>query len=202
MNAIPASGPYAVCPPDTEDVAVMAQGNASREQLTAVRSRIPSLYADPLAWLVADAVDSALTECADGVLTRREDVAVILVSAHCTLHTMDAMARTLPAPRVSPLRFAGASPGSAGSLLCQLHGFKGPSLTLSMTPGDGLPAARTVARSWLLSGAASHVVLCAHQRQEGEGHSVRCAVLAPATGAAQAGDAHAADAGRGAAGRE
>lgn len=197
MNAFPASGPHAICPPETEDFAVVGQGDASLEQLTAVRSRIPSLYADPLAWLVADAVENALSECAADVMARREDVAVILVSAHCTLHTMDAVARSLPAPRVSPLRFAGASPGSAGSLLCLLHGFKGSSLTFSMTPEDGLPAARTVARSWLLSGGAPYVVLCAHQRHEEQGHSVRCAVLAPAPGVVHAGDV-----GRGAAGRE
>ncbi|GAA3367367.1 hypothetical protein GCM10017744_079230 [Streptomyces antimycoticus] len=196
MNAFPAFGSYAICPPDTADVAVVGHGDASREQLTAVRSRIPSLYADPLAWLVADAVENALPECPADVLACREDVAVILVSAHCTLHTMDAVARSLPAPRVSPLRFAGASPGSAGSLLCLLHGFKGSSLTFSMTPEDGLPAARTVARSWLRSGAAPYVVLCAHQMHEGQGHSVRCAVLAPAVSVAHAGDVGRATAGR------
>ncbi|MET9115247.1 coronafacic acid synthetase [Streptomyces longwoodensis] len=182
MNVFPASEPYVIFPPDTVDVAVVGHGDAFREELTAVRSRIPSLYADPLAWLVADAAESALTQCATEVLAAREDVAVILVSAHCTLHTMDAMARSLPAPRVSPLRFAGANPGSAGSLLCLLHGFKGSSLTLSMTPEDGLPAARTVARSWLRSGAASFVVLCTHRGHGEKGHSVRCAVLAPAAG--------------------
>ncbi|CAM5276674.1 coronafacic acid synthetase [Streptomyces pilosus] len=196
MNTFPASEPYVICPPDTADVAVVGHGDAYREELTAVRSRVPSLYADPLAWLVADAVEPALAECAADVRAAREDVAVILVSAHCTLHTMDAVARSLPAPRVSPLRFAGANPGSAGSLLCLLHGFRGSSLTFSMTPEDGLPAARTVARSWLRSGSASYVVLCAHQRHGEKGHSVRCAVLAPAVGDTRAGDADRVAAGR------
>ncbi|MFJ6573336.1 beta-ketoacyl synthase N-terminal-like domain-containing protein [Streptomyces sp. NPDC091292] len=173
-------------PPEGAGMVAVGHGRAVRDELTVVRSRIPSLYADPLAWLVADAVEDALSGCADDVLAVREDVATILVSAECTLRTMEAVARSVPSGRVSPLRFAGASPGSAGSLVCLLHGFKGPSLTFSTTPEAGLSAAHTVARSWLRSGAASYVVLCAHEEPEGRRHLVQCSILAPHTRAASA----------------
>ncbi|MGW2352518.1 hypothetical protein [Actinacidiphila glaucinigra] len=189
MNPFPVPEPDVMLPPDGTGVVAVTRGTAVREELTAVRSRIPSLYADPLAWLVADAVDDALTGCADVVSTARDDVAVILVSAQCTLQTMEQVARSVPSGRVSPLRFAGASPGSAGSLVCLLHGFKGSSLTLSTTPEEGLPTAHTLARSWLRSGAARYVVLCAHERQPGRPHLVRCTVLAPGNSAADSGTA-------------
>ncbi|MER5648742.1 hypothetical protein [Streptosporangium sp. NPDC002524] len=160
-----------------EGVVVVARGEAARAELGPVRSRIPSLYADPLSWLVVDAVDDALSTCAEDLDAVRDEVAVILVSALCTLQTMEAVARSARSGRVSPLRFAGASPGGAGSLACVVRGFKGPSLTLATGPGRGVPVARTLARSWLRSGAAEYVVVSVHHA-EGDGrHRVRTTVV-------------------------
>ncbi|WP_329430507.1 hypothetical protein OG339_21340 [Streptosporangium sp. NBC_01495] len=162
-----------------EGVVVVARGEATRAELGPVRSRIPSLYADPLAWLVVDSVDDALSTCSDELDAVRDEVAVILVSALCTLQTMEAIERSVRNGRVSPLRFAGASPGGAGSLACVVRGFKGPSLTLATHPGKGVPVARTLARSWLRSGAAEYVVVSVHHVEEDGRHRVRSTVLGP-----------------------
>ncbi|PZG46584.1 coronafacic acid synthetase [Spongiactinospora gelatinilytica] len=160
-----------------EGVVVLATGEATRAELRPVRSRIPSLYADPLAWLVLDAVEDALSTCSDELYEARDEVAVILISPFCTLQTMEAVARSAPGGRVSPLRFAGASPGGGGSLTCVARGFRGPSLTLATRPGNGLPVARTLARSWLRSGQAAYAVVSAHEAMAEGGHRVRTAVL-------------------------
>ncbi|RBQ15296.1 coronafacic acid synthetase [Spongiactinospora rosea] len=165
-----------------EGVVVRATGEAACAELRPVRSRIPSLYADPLAWLVVDAVEDALSTCSDELYEARDDVAVILISPLCTLLTMEAVARAAPGGRVSPLRFAGASPGGGGSLTCVARGFRGPSLTLATHPDRGLPVARTLVRSWLRSGQAAYAVVSAHEATAEGGHRVRCGVLAPEPG--------------------
>ncbi|WP_162795002.1 coronafacic acid synthetase [Nonomuraea lactucae] len=159
-------------------LATVARGEAYRPELTTVRGSIPNLYADPVAWLVADAVRDALTACPGDVAAARDDVGTILVSAHCTRHTMRAVAGSAAGGRVSPLRFAGASPGTAGSLACIVHGFRGPALTLSTGARDGLPTARVLARSWLRSGAAAYVIVSVHGVDAQGGHRVRSVVLA------------------------
>ncbi len=89
----------------------------------------------------------------------------------CTLHTMQHIARDLGRNRLSPLRFSGACPGLVCSLPGQLLRFSGPSLVLSMPPQDGLrPAA------WLDSGAASYVLVSAHDT-DGAQHRARCTLL-------------------------
>lgn len=152
-------------------------GCAQRDGLNGLRNRIPSFYADPVAWLAVDALGDALESCASDVLAVRDEVGVIMVSAYCTLWTMRHVARSAVIGRMSPLRFAGASPGTAGSVSCIVFRLAGPSLTVSTAPETGLPVAGAVAASWLRSGAAAFVVVSAHDVDDAGTHRVYTAIL-------------------------
>jgi hypothetical protein len=141
------------------------------------RRRIPSLYADPASWTVLEAVDELWAGSPDQVRATPETAAMVLVSTYGTTDTMAAIACAVPGGRLSPLRFAGASAGGPISLVCLVHGFRGPTLTITTDPVDGLPAARTMARHWLRTGAARHVVVGVHSHDPAEGHRVLCAVV-------------------------
>lgn len=169
-----------------DELVVLARGRADRAEPggpAAGRRRIPSMYVDPVAWLVLEAVDDALTHCPDAVVRSPDGVAVVLVSAYATQHTMREIADAVPSGRLSPLRFAGANPGGAAGLACVLHGFRGPSLIVTNEPVRGWPAALTAARSWLRTGAATSIVLSAHMADAQHGHRVRTVVLTTAQGA-------------------
>lgn len=168
-----------------EDVAVvtgtglvpLATARISRAANAAPHRRIPSLYADPAAWAVLAAVDELFAGCRDDVRPIPGATAMIVVSTHGTADTMAAIARATPGGRLSPLRFAGASAGGMVSLACLVHGLRGPTLVITSGPADGCPAARTMARHWLRTGAASHVVIAVHDRDPLRGHDVRCVVV-------------------------
>jgi hypothetical protein len=133
----------------------------------------PSLYADPVAWLVCTAVEAATEECADELA--RDNVGVLVVSEFATLTTMRSIASGAARGRVSPLRFAGANPAVVAGLACITLGFRGPSLVLSMPPASGVAPAVTVASGLLSSGAASHLVLVAHSVTTE--HAVTCVIV-------------------------
>lgn len=122
----------------------------------------PSLFADPVAWLVCGAVEAALEDRAGEPAGPRDHVGVIVISEFATLVTMRSITGSARNGRVSPLRFAGANPAVVAGLACLTLGLRGPALTLSMHPADGAEPAIAVASGLLCSGAASQVVLAAH----------------------------------------
>jgi hypothetical protein len=160
---------------------VLCSAEVVTDDLTGPRPPSPhtaSFYADPVAWLVVDAVEAALRLSADDdIRSAATDVAVLSVSAEATGHTMRQLAATSCRGRVSPMRFAGASAGSIAGLSCIMFGFKGPSLVLSMPPADGRPVAEIVARSWLTAGNCRYVVLNEHEIRSGTTHSVRSSIV-------------------------
>ncbi|MGY4742899.1 coronafacic acid synthetase [Streptomyces sp. ATMOS53] len=171
----------ALAAPYTYGMRVVGEGVAAAPDLSAAQpKRKASLYADPLSWLVLDAVEQALGACGGDFTpadaSAKEAVGHIAVSDQCTTHTMRQLAEAIPAGRISPLRFSGANPGSICSLPCQLLGFSGPTMTLSMTPEKGLPPAMAVARAWLRQGSATHVIVTAH-RADASGHRVASTIL-------------------------
>jgi hypothetical protein len=173
-------------PTPVEDIAVpegaglvpLATARTSRAANATPHRRIPSLYADPASWAVLEAVDELWAGCPDDVRAASETTAMVLVSTHGTVDTMSAIARAVPGGRLSPLRFAGASAGGPVSLVCLVHGLRGPTLVITTDPADGCPAALTMARHWLRTGAASHVVVGLHGHDPVRGHEVRCVVFA------------------------
>lgn len=148
---------------DTSGLAIVGQGIVTTPDLSGLQpSQMVSVYADPVSWLVLEAVERAMGEGHEDLLAAREAVGHIAVSDHCTTHTMRGIAAAIPAGRISPLRFSGANPGSICSLPSQLLGFSGPSMTLSMPPEKGLPTAVAVARVWLRQRSAAYVLVTSH----------------------------------------
>lgn len=141
------------------------------------RRRGASFYADPVAWLVADAVGAALASAGEPGRATGDDVAVVTVSEHATAHTMRQVAGMRDRGRVSPLRFAGANPGSVAGLACIVHGLRGPSLMLSMPPAQARSTVALLARAWLAGGACTRVVVSEHAARPQGGHTVRTVVL-------------------------
>jgi len=158
-------------------LSVMARAETDADALTGSRQRAASFYADPVAWLVVDAVGAALAEAGDEVRMCRNDVGVLSMSEAGTLHTMRQVESGAGRGRVSPLRFAGANPGSLAGLPCIVFGFKGPSLMLSMPPDAGRPVAAVVARAWLAAGGCRYVVVNEHEQRADGGHAVRSVIV-------------------------
>jgi hypothetical protein len=155
---------------------LLAKGSATAPTLSAVRGSKRSMFADPAAWLVVAAVEDAIATLRDELTEAAPDVGVICVSQECTLHTITAIGRDVPNGRVSPMRFAGANPGTMSSLPCIAFGFGGPTLVFAMEPDVAAPAVATVARSWLRAEIAKYVLLCSHTAGP-KGHVARCDVM-------------------------
>ncbi|MBJ7221974.1 MULTISPECIES: coronafacic acid synthetase [unclassified Brenneria] len=135
-----------------------------------------SLYADPLSWLILEAVEQAIGEHLDAILSASPSVGHIAISDHCTLHTMRAIAKTIPSGHISPLRFSGACPGMICSLPSQFLKFSGPSIVFSMPPESALPYAAVLARAWLHEHLATHVIITVHA-MDASGHRIISTVV-------------------------
>lgn len=160
-------------------VIVLARGDAASSNIADVRGgNRTSFYADPVAWLVAQAVTEAVDDCAADLHGVADDVATITISDFCTILTMRHIAAQVPAGRLSPLRFSAATPGTVGSLPAMTFGFKGPSLTLSMAPHSGLRVAIAVAGSWLRTRLAAFAILSSHEVDAAGRHSVHSVIIA------------------------
>jgi Beta-ketoacyl synthase, N-terminal domain len=130
----------------------------------------PSMFADPVGWLVAEVVQAQLAtvRAADP-----EHTGLVVVSEIATAETMGRLAVTARAGRVSPIRFAGANPGVVAGLACIRSGLRGPALLLTMAPAAGLPVAAMMARAWLRDGAATGVLVVEHELSA-DAHRLRC----------------------------
>jgi hypothetical protein len=164
-----------------DGLTIVGSGSVSTADLASLSRNAPSFYADPAAWLVTHAVERALGDCAEDVLGQPDEVAVIVVSSQATEATMAGIARSAQAGRVSPLRFAGASPGLLAGLPCARLGLRGPSLLLTMGGPDGFDTAALLADSWLRAAHARYVLVVSHQRR-GARHEAQCLVTRTARG--------------------
>lgn len=176
-------------PPDDDPlwreagVEVVARGESACASIGEVRGKNrTSFYADPVSWLVAEAVECAVGRSSADLHAVADDVATITISDFCTAVTMRQIAAGVPAGRLSPLRFSAATPGVVGSLPAMTFGFMGPSVTLSMHPDQGLPVAITVAGSWLATGLAAFAVLSGHEVDATGGHAVSSVIITGPTG--------------------
>ena len=146
----------------------------------APRRQGASFYADPVAWLVTDAVEAALRDAGERVRAAAAETGVLSVSREATKLTMHQLATA--GGRVSPMKFAGASAGSIAGVPCIVFGLQGPSMVLSMPPADGRAVAQLVARSWLAAENCRYVVLNEHEAVGENGHVVRSSVVDLPTG--------------------
>lgn len=161
-----------------EGLGVLGAGTARATTLGEVRPsrRTVSLYADPLSWLVLEAVERAMDDAKRPSLPERRDMGHLVVSDICTLHTMRELAGGIPDGRMSPLRFAGANPGQVCGLSSMLFGLNGPSMVLSMPPAEGVRPALTILRGWLSEALATAVILSLHH-VDPMGHNVSSTIL-------------------------
>ncbi|OSN08189.1 coronafacic acid synthetase [Lonsdalea iberica] len=159
------------------DLPAIGYGHAVAADLAAMKAgRKASLYADPLAWMVYDAVELALEKDREAICAAKRTVGHIVISDQCTAHTLREIGAAISSGRISPLRFSGACPGLVCALPGQFLGFNGPSMVLSMPAEQGLPAAAAIARNWLSEHAASHVIVTCHEADTA-GHSVTSVIF-------------------------
>ncbi|SDM53287.1 hypothetical protein [Allokutzneria albata] len=144
----------------------------SADPTTAPR-RISGIYADPVAWLITDAVAGVLNTRA---VLDPTSVGVLVVSEHSTEHTQRSVAEAVARGRISPMRFAAAGPGSLVGVVCAAFGFQGPTLLLSVPVEQARPVVDALLADWLHD-SAGHVVLVMHEVAEDGRHSVTCSVV-------------------------
>ncbi len=160
-------------------ISIVATASAQLLDPESAPRRIPGVYADPGAWLVAEAVDAAIRSSDTDVLACATNVGVIGISEYATRHTLRLVAAGVPRDRVSPMRFAAASPGSLVGVTCTAFGFQGPTLMLSMSCAAAELATAAVAADWLGGNPpmASHVITSTYEVTEHGLHIARCSVI-------------------------
>ncbi|MEU7746482.1 hypothetical protein [Nonomuraea sp. NPDC049158] len=164
---------------DRPGLVTVAHGLRETGDLAAAGRRTASFYADPAAWLVVSAVEAALAWAPEVVRRRAAEIGALAVSDHGSRHTMRSVADTAARGRVSPLRFAGANPGSLAGLLCITLGFRGPSLLVCMPPERAGPIVALIAAGWLATGQCRYVAVAEHSANNGH-HTATARILAPA----------------------
>jgi hypothetical protein len=127
----------------------------------------PSLYAPALAWAVAD-FTRALVEAEGGIVAHQ--TGMVVASDQCSLATIRELAGTAAQGRVSPLRFAGASPSIIAGLPALEQGIRGPTLCLTMNPAQAGDAMWALVRYWIRYHAIVGVIAIAHHPQGDRGH--------------------------------
>ncbi|MCV9879629.1 coronafacic acid synthetase [Brenneria izbisi] len=161
---------------------IVGQGMASAADLSTYKpAQKVSLYADPLSWLVLEAVEQAIAKHRDVITSACSSVGHIAISDHCTLKTIHDISATLSSGHLSPLRFSGACPGMVIGLPSQFLRFSGPSIVWSM-PSDNMQTYTTaLARIWLDEGSATHVIITEH-RVDALGHHIHSVVVTQCSG--------------------
>ncbi|MFF1284186.1 polyketide synthase [Streptomyces sp. NPDC058299] len=164
------------CP---EGAVVTGAAGVEADDPGTVRRRIAGVYADPVAWLLAEAVAAALAECGDAAPDRPAEVGLIGVSEYATRHTLRALADAVPRGRLSPMRFAGAGPGSLAGTVCSAFGFHGPVSMLPMPLAAAVAPARALCGDWLFGDppGAAHVLVVTHTTTDEGKHRAHCLVV-------------------------
>ncbi|MGA4847528.1 hypothetical protein ACOBQB_15150 [Streptomyces sp. G5(2025)] len=164
------------CP---EGAVVVGESDVRLDDPSAAPRRIPGTYADPVAWMMADAVAAALEGCGADAPTDRSEVAVIGISEYATRRTLQTVAAGVPAGRMSPMRFAAAGPGSLVGLVCAVFGFQGPTLMLPMPVTEATEVAKAMIADWLTDDfvSAAHAVVVTYDIAEDGRHRARCSVI-------------------------
>ncbi|GLW36141.1 coronafacic acid synthetase [Pectobacterium actinidiae] len=161
---------------------ILGHGIASTPDLCTYKpAQKASLYADPLSWLVLEAVEQAINEYRDVITSACSSVGHIAISDQCTLKTIHDISETLSSGHLSPLRFSGACPGMIIGLPSQFLRFSGPSIVWSMPPDNMQPYATALAQLWLDEGSATHVIITDHRVDE-SGHHIRSVVVTQSGG--------------------
>ncbi|MEQ5842437.1 hypothetical protein N0A02_23605 [Paraburkholderia acidicola] len=125
----------------------------------------PSLFATPLAWATSDFVQTLIDEAGE---IRPSETGMIVVSDDCSLDTVRELAATAVQGKLSPLRFAGASPSIVVGLPALQQGIRGPTLALTMSPEHAVAPVIALITYWLTHSGIDAAIVVAHHR-----HGVR-----------------------------
>jgi len=160
-----------------------ASGSRREEFHEAVRSNIR--YADPSSWCFAGAVGQVVKRLKVDLAAAQNHVGVIAIAEGAPRDATQAVAATMEKGYVSPMQFAAANAGSVLAVACIAHGFRGPTLNLTVPLETGLPVGLLLADRWIGSGTAKYVFVGTWEHDGARGPVARVALLgAPAAGAA------------------
>jgi hypothetical protein len=123
------------------------------------RTRATVRYADPAAWIIANAVARALATFGHPLTTYQHEVGMVVVSDQGPSTAMGEIQAAASAGFSSPLRYAASNPGSLVAVTCIAFGFRGPTLNLTMRPEDGVPVAIELCAGWLTRRTARWMLL-------------------------------------------
>lgn len=137
----------------------------------------PSLFAAPLAWATGDFLQGLIQEAGEIVPA---ETGMIVVSDECSLDTVRGLAATAAQGDLSPLRFAGASPGIVVGLPALQQGIRGPTLTLTMLPDHAVEAIVALVAYWLKHNGIGAVIVLAHHRHSTSSHLLKGLIVRPA----------------------
>jgi hypothetical protein len=157
---------------------VAGSGEATSHDPTLFEAKIRATvrFADPAAWITANAVHFALAG-AEGILAEfRHQIGIITISDQGPGQSMAKMQADGETGFSSPLHYAASGPWTLAGVSCIAFGLRGPTLNLTMEPRDGLPTALTLCEGWLKREVAPFIVVAAC-RAGGSGSIMSRAVL-------------------------
>jgi hypothetical protein len=160
------------------EVMVVGTGEATSHDpgLFEAKIRATVRFADPAAWITANAVHHALAR-AEGILAEfRHQIGIITVSDQGPSQSMAKMQADGETGFSSPLHYAASGPWTLAGVSCIVFGLRGPTLNLTMDPREGLPTALTMCEGWLTRNVAPFMVVAA-SRADGSGAIMSRAVL-------------------------
>ncbi|MFK4259173.1 hypothetical protein [Agrobacterium tumefaciens] len=145
--------------------------------LTVLESKnAPSIFADPLAWAVADFVGGLLGET-ELASSDRIQTGLIVVSDLCSLSTIRALSAMAKQDFLSPLKFAGASPSIVSGLAALREQIRGPTVTFTMDPRTSRAAITALIRLWMMFNSVSPVIVVTHLEVPDVGHHLKGRLL-------------------------
>ena len=157
-------------------VAGLGEADAFERDLFDPKIRASIRYADQAAWITATAVNRALTAAGDGWSELRHQTGMIVVGDQGPRATMAGMQEE---GFSSPLHYAASGPWTLVGVSCIAFGFRGPTLSLTMDPQDGLATALTLCQTWLARKAARLMVVATCRTDASGATLARALLIAP-----------------------
>jgi hypothetical protein len=159
---------------------VAGSGEASTHDPSLFEAKIRATirYADPAAWITANAVHFALAGAQDILAEFRHQIGIITVSDQGPASSMAKMQADGETGFSSPLHYAASGPWTLAGVSCIAFGLRGPTLNLTMEPRNGVPMALALCVGWLTRKVAPLIVVAA-TRVDASGSALsRAALLA------------------------
>ena len=136
-------------------------------------------YADPAAWITANAVTRAVAGAESLLAEWRHEIGIVAIGDQGPGKSMADVQAAAVTGFSSPLHYAASSPGTLAGVSCIAFGLRGPTMNLTMPPQDGIPVAMMLCAGWLARRAARFMIVATcHTGSSGTTVS-RAMLLAP-----------------------